>query len=127
MDRRQAPVVLVVGDEAGTVEVFVRLLERHGLRVHRAGGAATGSEQARSTLPRCVVVDLRHAGLGSALQLLDWLRSDDDPRVASTRVVVLETDANREVLLASGADAHLSRPVHADDLVGAVDELVRSS
>ena len=123
-DRRQAPVVLVVGDEPGTVEVYARLLDRDGLRVDRAGGAASGSAQARTTLPRCVIVDLPHAGVGSALQLLGWLRSDDDPRVATTRVVVIDAEANREVLLASGADAHLSRPVHARDLLGAVAALV---
>ncbi len=124
MERRQAPVVLVVGDEAGSVEIIARLLHRHGLRVDRAGGAASGSERARTTLPRCVVVDLPHAGVGSALQLLGWLRSDDDERVASTRVLVLESTANRDVLLASGADAHLDRPVHAHDLLAAVDEQV---
>ena len=126
-ERRQAPVVLVVGDEPGTVEVIARLLDRHGLRVERATGAASGSDRARTTLPRCVVVDLRHAGVGSVLQLLSWLRSDDDARVASTRVVVVDAEANREVLLASGADAHLARPVHARDLLNAVDEQVRSS
>ena len=41
--------------------------------------------------------------------------------MSSCRVLVLEAATNREVLLAAGADAHLARPVHARDLVAAVD------
>lgn len=123
-ERRQPPVVLVVGDQPGAAEIVSRLLVRHGLRAVKAGEVTPALEQSASALPRCIVVDLRHAGLGSALQLLDLVRSHDDDRVSSCRVLVMESAANREVLLASGADAHLERPVHARDLVAAVDALL---
>lgn len=123
-DRRQPPVVLVVGDDHGTVEVLRRLLVRHGLRACTAAGAAGGLGVAGVQLPRVVVVDLVRTGLGSALQLVDWLRAHDDERVASTCVLVVESLANRDVLLASGADVHLERPVYAPELLRAVDELL---
>lgn len=121
-DRRQPPVVLVVGDDHGTVEVLRRVLSRHGLRACTAAGAAEGLAVAAAQLPRMVVVDLPRAGLGSALQLLDWLRSHDDQRVATARVVVVEGPTSRELLHAAGADAHLERPIHATELLAAVDE-----
>lgn len=123
-DRRQPPVVLVVGDQPGGVEIVSRLLVRHGLRAVRASEVTPALEESAHTLPRCIVVDLPRAGLGSALQLLDLVRSHDDDRVSSCRVLVLESEGSREVLLASGADAHLARPVHARDLVAAVDALL---
>jgi DNA-binding response OmpR family regulator len=123
-DRRQPPVVLVVGDEPGAAEIVSRLLVRHGLRAVKASEVTPALEQSAHTLPRCIVVDLPHAGLGSALQLLDLVRSHDDDRVSSCRVLVLEASTSRQVLLASGADAHLARPVHARELVAAVDALL---
>ncbi len=126
-DRRQPPVVLVVGDEAGTVEVLRRLLVRQGLRVPTASSVSSGLEVATVQLPRAVVVDLVHAGVGSALQLVDWLRSHDDERVSRSRVIVIEGGASRSVLLASGADAHLERPIHAAELLVEVDEQLRTT
>ena len=123
-DRRQPPVVLIVGDQPGAVEIVSRLLVRHGLRAVKASEVTPALDESAHTLPRCIVVDLPHAGLGSALQLLDLVRSHDDDRVSSCRVIVLVAATNREVLLASGADAHLARPVHARDLVSAVDALL---
>jgi len=120
-ERRQPPVVLIVGDEPGTVEILSRLVVRHGLRSVKASEVTPALEESASSLPRCIVVDLPRAGLGSTLQLLDLVRSHDDVRVSSCRVVVVERAGNRQVLLASGADAHLERPVHARDLLDAVD------
>ena len=121
IERRQPPVVLIVGDEPGAVEIMSRLVVRHGLRSVKASEVTPALETSSSSLPRCIVVDLPRAGLGSALQLLDLVRSHDDDRVSTCRVVVLEAARNRGVLLASGADAHLERPVHARDLLAAID------
>ena len=121
IERRQPPVVLIVGDEPGAVEIMSRLVVRHGLRSVKASEVTPALETSSSSLPRCIVVDLPRAGLGSALQLLDLVRSHDDDRVSTCRVIVLEAARNRGVLLASGADAHLERPVHARDLLAAID------
>lgn len=121
IERRQPPVVLIVGDGPGAVEIMSRLVVRHGLRSVKASEVTPALETSSSSLPRCIVVDLPRAGLGSALQLLDLVRSHDDDRVSTCRVVVLEAARNRGVLLASGADAHLERPVHARDLLAAID------
>ena len=120
-ERRQPPVVLIVGDEPGAVEIMSRLVVRHGLRSVKASEVSPALEASSSSLPRCIVVDLPRAGLGSALQLLDLVRSHDDERVSTCRMIVIDGAGNRGVLLASGADAHLERPVHAQDLLAAID------
>jgi ActR/RegA family two-component response regulator len=119
-DRRQPAVVLVACDTPGALELLARLVEREGWRAERAGAVPDALAAAATTLPRVVVVDLRHGGLGSALQLLGRLRGHDDPRVAGTHVVVVEDAGNGQAVLASGADAHVSRPAHVRDVTAAI-------
>jgi len=125
-DRRQPAVVLAVADDPGALELLARLLDREGHRPEPAHDVAAAVERAATTLPRCVVVDLRHAGLGSALQLVGLLRSHDDPRVAAVRIVVVDEAGNGRTVLAAGADAHLSRPAHLGDVAAVVGLLSTS-
>jgi ActR/RegA family two-component response regulator len=119
--------VLVVSDDPGALELLARVVEREGWRAERAGDVAGALALAAQRLPRAVVVDLRHAGLGSALQLIDRMRSHDDERVASAHVVVIDDAGSGRTVLASGADAHLSRPAHVRDVADAVRVAVAAS
>jgi len=120
-DRRQPAVVLVACDEPGALVLLGRVVERAGWRAEPVPDVDTGIDRATERLPRCVVAHLPHAGVGSALELADRVRAHPDPRVASTVLVVVERLANREVLLAAGADVHLERPVHVREVVEAIE------
>jgi len=120
-DRRQPAVVLVACDEPGALELLERLVARAGWRPAPAADVDAALEVAQARLPRCVVAHLPHAGVGSALELVDRVRSHPDRRVASAVVVVVETLANRELLHAAGADVHLERPVHVREITEAIE------
>jgi ActR/RegA family two-component response regulator len=123
-DRRQPAVVLVVHDEPRAGEILARLVEREGWRAERAATVDEAMERAPTWLPRAVLVDLPKAGLGSALALLARLRSHDDERVASAAVVVVDDAGTGQTALATGADAHLSRPAHVRDIAAALHRAI---
>jgi DNA-binding response OmpR family regulator len=119
-DRRQPAVVLLACDEPGALELLARVVTREGWRSEVAPDVDAALERAAARLPRCVVVHLPRGGIGSALELVGRVRSHADERVATAALVVVETLANRELLLAAGADVHLERPVHVREVAGAV-------
>ncbi len=124
-ERRQAPLVLVAGDDAGTRELLARVLVQTGLRAVQASTVEGALGAAVEQLPRCVVIDLSSKGVGSSMQLLDGLRNHEDDRVRSTRVVVVaRSDANRNYSFQSGADGFLQRPFHGRELLDVVAEVL---
>ena len=87
-ERRDAAAVLVVNDDTRACELLVRMVATAG---YRTLGATTDSEaRARiaEELPRCVVLDMTSGGAGSSLKVLDQIRSSEDQRVSSARVVM---------------------------------------
>jgi CheY-like chemotaxis protein len=103
----------------------VRILGAAG---YRATGAHDDMEvvaQMLQHLPRCVVLDMRDGGVGSNLKILDQIRSHDDHRISSARVVLCApSPKNRGFSFQSGADAFVVRPFHADDLIAHVADVI---
>ena len=124
-ERRGAGVVLVVNDDSRACELLVRMVATAG---YRTVGATTDSEaRARivEELPRCVVLDLTSDGVGSSLKALDQIRSSEDPRVSSARVVLCASNPkNRSFSFESGADAFLVRPFHLDELLAQIADVL---
>jgi DNA-binding response OmpR family regulator len=122
VERRAPAMVLVAGDDVGANELLARVLGSHGFRTVTASSVEAATARAVEQLPRAAVVDLSGGGISASLQLLDWFRSHDDPRISRTRVIVIaRSAANRTFSFQSGADDHLQRPFHADDLVAAIE------
>jgi DNA-binding response OmpR family regulator len=124
-DRRSAATVLVVNDDPAACEMLVRMV---GSKGYRAIGATSPDEAiARfvDELPRCVVLDLDAGGIGTSLKMLDTIRSHDDLRVSTSRVVLCAASPkNRTFSFQSGADAFLVRPFHLDDLIGQIADVL---
>ena len=117
-ERRAPAMVLIVNSDPDACEMLVRMV---GSRGHRAIGATTGDEATGrivNELPRCVVLDLDANGIGTSLKVLDTIRSHDDLRVSTARVVLCALSAkNRSFSYQSGADGFVVRPFHVNDLV----------
>lgn len=121
-ERRSPSMVLIVGDEVGANELLARVLGANGFRTVVASSVETAIARAIEQLPRVAVVDLSGGGISASLQLLDWFRSHDDPKINRTRVVVVaRSSSNRNFSFQSGADDFLQRPFHVDDLVSAIE------
>ncbi|MDE0802778.1 MAG: response regulator [Acidimicrobiales bacterium] len=122
IERRAPAMVLIAGDDAGANELLSRVLGSHGYRTVVASSVETATARATEQLPRAAVIDLSGGGIGASLQLLDWFRNHEDPRINRTRVIVVaRSSSNRTFSFQSGADDYLQRPFHADDLVAAID------
>ena len=125
-ERRAPAVVLVVNDDPDACELLVRMV---GTADYRAIGATTDTEaraQIMSELPRCVVLDMTSGGVGSSLKVLDLIRSNEDTRVSSARVVLCASSPkNRSFSFQSGADAFVVRPFHIDDLLREIADVLR--
>ena len=122
-ERRDAPLVLVVNDDHQACELLVRMVATAG---YRTVGATTDSEarsQIADELPRCVVLDMAGVGVGSSLKVLDQIRSSEDQRVSSARVVMCASSRkNRSFSFQSGTDAFVARPFHIDELLEQISD-----
>jgi DNA-binding response OmpR family regulator len=124
-ERRQGATVLIVNDDPGACEMLVRMV---GSKGYRAIGATTINEATGRIvhdLPRCIVLDLDAGGIGTALKVLDGVRSHEDQRVRSARVVLCAASPkNRSFSFQSGADSFVVRPFHLDELVDEIADVL---
>lgn len=124
-ERRAPAVVLVVNDDPDACEMLVRMIEAKGFRAIGATSPDDATGGLLPNLPRCIVLDLEAGGIGTNLKVLDLIRSHNDKRVSSARVVLCAATAkNRSFSFQSGADSVVVRPFHIDDLVAQISDVL---
>jgi two-component system, OmpR family, response regulator len=124
-ERRAPAVVLVVNDDPDACEMLVRMVATGG---YRAIGATSSDEAAMriaNYLPRCIVLDLDTGGVGTSLKVLDSIRSHDNHKVSTARVVLCaDSPKNRSFSFQSGADSFMVRPFHIDELLTQIADVL---
>jgi DNA-binding response OmpR family regulator len=124
-ERRSPATVLVVNDDPSACELIARMIATAHYRTVTATNENEATATMASELPRCVVLDLSSGGVGSSLKVLDHIRSHDDDRINTARVVLCAPTAkNRAFSFQSGADAFLVRPFHIDELTAQIDDVL---
>jgi DNA-binding response OmpR family regulator len=124
-ERRLPASVLIVNDDHAGCELLVRFLANAGYRTSGAHSDLEAFEMVRDELPRCVILDMTTGGVGSSLAILDQIRSHEDRRINSARVVLCASSPrNRSFSFESGADAFVVRPFHLDDLIDHVVDVL---
>ena len=125
LERRAPALVLVVNDDPAACEMLVRMVSIRGYRAIGATSPGEATGRIATELPRCVVLDLDTGGVGTNLQVLDAIRTHEDRRVSTTRVILCAASPkNRAFSFQSGADAFLVRPFHLDDLVHHIGDVL---
>jgi len=114
--------VLLVDDVDDTREAISYILQHAGFEVATAWGGEDALRQLREGFRPCVaVLDLRMPGL-DGWQVWSRMRSDPDPEIATTAVVIMSGDGEqRERALALGMCDFLTKPIDFDALIGAVE------
>ncbi len=122
-ERRRPPTVVVVNDDEDACELLVRFLGHAGYLAIAAHGVDEATSAVHEHLPRAVVLDMTRGGVGASLRILDLIRSDDDRRVSTARVILCGSSRrNRAFSFQSGADGFVVRPFHLQALVDQLDD-----
>jgi len=117
--------VLVVNEDPSACEMLVRMLTAKGYRGIGATNGDDATGRIAADLPRCIVLDLVAGGIGGSLKVLDSIRSHEDLRISTARVVLCAASPrNRSFSFQSGADSFLVRPFHLDELVDQIRDVL---
>ena len=119
MEKR--PLVLVVEDDADSLEMFVHALGGAGFQVDTAVDGVQGAQKAMSLRPEVIVADLRLPeldGWAMTRRLKMNARTKDIPVIALSGQYILQELFERT--RAAGFTSCLLKPCAPADLVGAV-------
>jgi two-component system cell cycle response regulator DivK len=119
-----APVVLVIEDNASSLELVTDVLTLAGYVVIQARAAAPGIELARRQRPQLVLMDLSLPGMDG---LAATRALKQDPLTCHIPVLALTAHAmkgDEERARNAGADAYLTKPIDIGRLTEAVRRLI---
>jgi CheY-like chemotaxis protein len=117
-----APLVVVIEDEADARELAARALTRAGFAVQGVGGGEAGLALARAKSPALVLLDIFLPDR-SGWRVLQSLKHD--PKTQDIPVVVLSVNEDRAHAMALGAAEHLVKPADRDMLAATVMRYAR--
>ena len=118
--------VVLVDDQPDALEMTRLLLETRGAHVRTAPSARHALQALRDARPDVLVADIGMPG-EDGYWLVEQMRAD--PALAELPAIALTAYArpeDRARSLASGFQAHLTKPLDAEDLTAAVASLARS-
>jgi DNA-binding response OmpR family regulator len=114
--------VLVVDDDAKTVELVKLYLNRDGYRVITSGDGDEALRLARESFPDLIVLDIMLPGM-SGLEICRTLREESD--VPIIMLTALTTDDDRLKGLDLGADDYVTKPFSPRELAARVRAVLR--
>lgn len=118
--------ILVVEDHADTAEMLAKWVQLagHSVQVCRTGYQAMLA--APTFLPDVVLLDIGLPDM-NGWDFATWMRGDS--RFERTRIIAVsayQTRSDRHQSAAAGVDLHLGKPVHLNDVLGALAAAERS-
>lgn len=115
-----ARTVLVIDDDASTIDLLSRWLGAQGYRVISAPDGVRGLELARSETPDFVILDIFMPGQ-SGYEVLAEMKAD--PTLRTIPVIIASSDDNRRLGLEAGAAEVLVKPLSRQRLRSVLDVL----
>src|SRR5438067_1259533 len=119
--------VLIVDDDASTLESLRALFEHYGARVTAVPSATAASRALESVRPDVLVSDIAMPD-EDGYQLIARVRELDRERGGAIPAIALTAfaaDDDRVRALVAGYDVHLSKPVNPEEVVAFVTQLAR--
>lgn len=114
------PLVLVIDDNEGLVELLERYLSGHDCRVISAGSGREGLQMMQHVPPDAIILDAMMPGM-SGWEVLQTLRAR--PETADIPVIICSVFDDPELAYALGASLFISKPVSRDDILSALHQL----
>jgi len=120
--------VLVVDDEGDVRDLLAFTLESRGAQVQTVSSAREALDSIARRRPDVLLADLRmpdEDGYALIRALRGREREHRLPRIAAIAVTAYAASSDRERALAAGFDAHVTKPVDAEELVRAIARVVK--
>jgi CheY-like chemotaxis protein len=124
--RTPAPVhtIVYIEDNPSNITLVRRILARRPqVRLLVANDGATGLRMVRQHRPEVVLLDLHLPNMGGA-EVLDVIRTDKDPALRLTPIVVVTADLSpgtEEKIRQAGANGFIGKPIDLPMLLDAID------
>ncbi|MEO7653714.1 MAG: response regulator, partial [Bryobacteraceae bacterium] len=119
-----APLVLVIDDDARVHDMLQRSLAKEGFRVEVAGGGEEGLRRARELHPDAITLDVMMPGT-DGWAVLTNLKSD--PELADIPVIIISIVDNHNMGYALGASEYLTKPIDRERLANILRQHTGSS
>ena len=110
----EGPLVLVIDDEASSLDLMTRQLENEGIRVATAQGGEVGLELAETLQPAVIALDVMMSDL-DGWSVLEHLKTN--PQTADIPVVMCTIVDDEQRGYALGAVDYLIKPVNRERLI----------
>jgi DNA-binding response OmpR family regulator len=119
----EAPVIVLVEDDANIADLVDMYLRQAGFRVYQAGDGERGLELVDQRDPSLVILDI---GLPGGLDGLDVCRRlRESNRAAVLMLTARDDEVDRVLGLELGADDYLTKPFSPRELVARVKAILR--
>ncbi|HEY3494108.1 MAG TPA: ATP-binding protein [Polyangiaceae bacterium] len=117
--------VLAVDDEPDALAMIATFCEEQGASVHRAGSAQAALEQLRQQPFDVIASDIAMPG-GDGYELIASLRALGI-RTPALALTAFARETDRQKALTMGFQAHVTKPVEQNELIGTLVSLVEAS
>jgi CheY-like chemotaxis protein len=118
--KARGPVVLIIDDNEGLVDLLKRCLTMQGCRVMGVRSGQEGLRLAQEVLPDVIILDVMMPGV-HGWEILQKLHNT--PETAKIPVVVCTVLNNPQLAYSLGATLFLAKPVSREDILGALHKL----
>ena len=118
--------ILVIEDNATNMKLAVVLLQRAGHEVLQASDAEKGVRIAREQLPQLILMDVQLPGMDglAATRLLRGAAATQSLKIVALTALAMKGD--RERIVAAGCDGYISKPIHYQEFLDVVGQMVGS-
>jgi len=119
--------VLIVDDSQTLRQMLIELLQGNGINVLEAINGVDAQQKIQMNCPDLVITDLIMPKM-NGYELCRWIKSD--PSYKKVPVLVCTTKSeefDRYWGIKQGADAYITKPFHASELVRTVKQLLKSA
>ena len=128
-EERKSLRILLAEDNPVNQLLTLRVLEKHGHTVITAGNGRAALERLENGDFDLILMDIQMPEM-DGLEATAAIRKDEGRAGKHLPIMAMTAHAmegDRERCLAAGMDGYISKPIHAEDLIDAIDKLASSS
>lgn len=119
--------IMVVDDEPAIVKVVTMMLEREGHEVTSAYSGEEALEKLKMEKPDLVLLDIMMPGLDGWETCRRIKEGQDTKDIIVAMLTVLDMDdSKKKSFQFSKADAHMTKPMNKDKIVGTIEWLLKN-